>query len=77
MNWLTERYPNGYPDTDEISRALDFIGWSYEGGDDTAEEIYRERYGDLPCFAREPDGGLLLAVNCLYEAVGRLEDLED
>ena len=77
MSWIVyERYPNGYPDTEEIKRALDFVGWGYEGGFDTAEEIYRKKYGDLPCLAMQPDGGLLMALHCLYEAVGRLEDLE-
>jgi hypothetical protein len=39
--------------------------------------MYREKYGDRPNFAVDsPDGGLLMAVDCLYEAVGRLEDLE-
>lgn len=75
-SWVYDRYPKGYPDTDEIKRALDFTGWAYEGGYDTAEEIYAEIYGTLPCLAMEPDGGLLMALDCLHEAVGQLEDLE-
>ena len=63
MNWIYDRYPNGYPDTEEIKRALDLVGWSYEGGDDIALDIYREKYGHLPCLAMEPDGGLLMALN--------------
>ena len=70
-------YPNGYPDSAEIARARRFVGWAYEGGFDTAEEIYQHRYGELPCWAREsPDGGLLRAIDFLLNAVSRLEGLE-
>jgi hypothetical protein len=56
------------PDIFEIQRAQDFIGWAYEGGSDTAVEMYREKHGDLPCWViDEPDMGLLTAVNALWK----------
>ncbi|WZB38388.1 hypothetical protein SEA_BAZZLE_101 [Mycobacterium phage Bazzle] len=57
------------PDLNECERALAFTGWAYEGGYDTAEEIYREKFGDLPCFAMEPDGGTLAAMTFLKRAI--------
>lgn len=72
-----ERWPNGYPDTAEIERAKEFLGWAYMAEFDVAYELYRKKYGDLQCWAVDaPDGGLLFAVDFLYSAVGRLEDLE-
>lgn len=72
-----ENYPNGYPDSAEIARAQAYLGWAYEGGHDTADQIYAEKYGGKQCWvAEEPDGGLLWAVEMLAEAVWRLEGLE-
>ena len=56
------------PDIYEIQRAQEFIGWAYEGGEQTAVEMYHKKYGDAPCWAKdEPDMGLLTAVNALWK----------
>ncbi|OYN81751.1 hypothetical protein [Mycolicibacterium sphagni] len=61
----------------ESERANEFIGWAYEGGFDTALEMYRERYGDAPNYAVDsPDGGHLAAMTWLKRAVELLEARE-
>jgi hypothetical protein len=56
------------PDIYEIQRAQQFLAWAYEGGHETAVQLYREKYRDAPCWVKdEPDGGLLTAINALWK----------
>lgn len=61
------------PDVAHMERALEVTGWAYESCYETAEQMYREKYGDLPCIALEPDGGTLAAMTFLKRAVCLLE----
>ncbi|QGH75207.1 hypothetical protein SEA_ENCELADUS_97 [Mycobacterium phage Enceladus] len=58
------------PSIEDVNRAIEFVGWAYEGGNDVAVEMYRERYGDAPNFAFDsPDMGLLLSLTYLKRAL--------
>lgn len=58
----------------EAERALEFLGWCYEGGHDTALDIYRQRYGDTPNFAVDsPDEGHISAMSYLVDALKELQ----
>ncbi|QFG10336.1 hypothetical protein J4U00_gp109 [Mycobacterium phage DyoEdafos] len=66
------------PTVQEAERAVQFTGWAYEGGYDTALEIYREKYGDEPNFAVDsPDGGLLNALAFLKRALALLPNTRE
>lgn len=71
------------PDLYEIQRAQEFIGWAYEGGTETAVEMYEQKYGNrpncgaFPCWVKdEPDMGLLTAVNALWK-ITRAQQLQN
>ncbi|SIC89543.1 Uncharacterised protein [Mycobacteroides abscessus subsp. massiliense] len=62
------------PSLEEVERAELYIEWAYQSCYQTAQDMYRERYGDEPNFAVDaPDGGLLNALSYLRQAVATLE----
>ncbi len=58
------------PSLEEVERACQFTEWAYQSCWQTAQDMYRERYGDEPNFAVDaPDGGLLDSLSYLRQAI--------
>lgn len=66
------------PSLEEVERAELYNEWAYQSCYQTAQDMYRERYGDEPNFAVDaPDGGLLNALSYLRQAVATLERVNE
>ncbi|OHT47907.1 hypothetical protein BKG59_05640 [Mycobacteroides chelonae] len=71
---MTDYQDTELPSPEEVELAYQYIGWAYESCWQTAQDMWRERYGDKPNFVVDaPDGGLLNAMIYLRAAISAIE----